>query len=46
MFTARAATSRSVTSERLDCTSISSFAVRESGSVSVGLNALEFVNDT
>ncbi len=45
-FTARAATRSSVTSEIEDWPSISHFALGESGSVSVGLNALEFVKDT
>jgi hypothetical protein len=46
MFTARATTITA--SERLiaDCTSISIFAQRLSGSVSVGLKAAAFVNDT
>lgn len=46
MFTARATTITA--SERLiaDCTSISIFAQRLSGSVSVGLNAAAFVKDT
>src|SRR4029450_1287390 len=43
MLTARAATSRIVTAEIADSESISSFAQRVSGSVSVGLNAIEFV---
>ena len=46
MLTARAATSSSVTSETVDWISISCFAVRVSGIVSVGLNALAFVNET
>ena len=46
MLTARAATSSNVRIERPDCTSISSFAQRVSGIVSVGLNALAFVNET
>ena len=46
MLTARAATRSSVTNEIDDCTSIRHLAGRESGRVSVGLNALEFVNET
>ena len=46
MLTARAATRSSVSSEIVDSTSISCFAVRDSGIVSVGLKALEFVNET
>lgn len=46
MFTARAATSRIVTADTLDSDSIKSFAQRLSGIASVGLNAIEFVNET
>ena len=46
MLTARAATSSSVTIEMADWSSISIFARRVSGSVSVGLKALAFVNAT
>lgn len=46
MFTARAATSRMLRAETADSESISSFAHRLSGIASVGLNAIEFVNDT
>ena len=35
-----------MSSEIVDSMSISCFAVRVSGIVSVGLNALEFVNET
>jgi hypothetical protein len=45
MFTARAATSTSVTIEIDDCSNINSFAFGVSGSVSAGLNAEAFVND-
>src|SRR5581483_2263723 len=43
MLTARAATSSSVTIDTADCSSMSIFARRVSGIVSVGLNALAFV---
>jgi hypothetical protein len=46
MFTARAATSSTVIAETLDSESISSFARRLSGIASVGLKAMQFVNDT
>ena len=46
MFTARAATRRMVIAETDDSISISSFARRVSGIASVGLNAIEFVNET
>ena len=46
MLTARAATSTTVTIETQDWTSISSFAQRVKGSVSLGLNADAFVNET
>ena len=46
MFTARAATSRMQTAEIADPASIMSFARRVSGIASVGLNAIEFVNET
>jgi hypothetical protein len=45
MLIARAATSRTVVAEIADSSSISAFAVRVSGIASVGLNAIEFVND-
>ena len=46
MLTARAATSRIVIAEIADSNSISSFARRVSGIASVGLKAIEFVNET
>jgi hypothetical protein len=46
MFTARAVTSRMLSAETADSESISIFAHRLSGIASVGLNAIEFVNDT
>ena len=46
MFTARAATSRIVSAESADSQSIRSFASRVSGSTSVGLKAIAFVNAT
>jgi hypothetical protein len=46
MFTARAATSKIVNEEIADSDSIISFARRLSGIASVGLNAIEFVNET
>ena len=46
MLTARAATSRIVTEEIADSESISCFARRVSGIASVGLKAIEFVNET
>ena len=45
MFTARAATSSTVTAETADSASISAFARCVSGIESVGLNAIEFVNE-
>ena len=45
MFTARAATSRTVIAESIDSAAISALAGRVSGIVSVGLNAIEFVSD-
>jgi hypothetical protein len=45
MFTARAATSATVTSAEADWAIISAFDHVVSGMVSVGLNAVEFVND-
>jgi hypothetical protein len=45
MFTARAMTSATVINEIADWTSIVSFAQRDSGMTSVGLNAVAFVND-
>jgi hypothetical protein len=46
MFTARAATRRTVSDETADSESMSIFARRVSGIASVGLNAIEFVNET
>ncbi len=46
MLTERAATSRMLSAETADSESISIFALRVSGSASVGLNAIELVNDT
>jgi hypothetical protein len=46
MFTARATTITARLRLIADCTSMSIFAHRLSGSASVGLNADEFVNDT
>ena len=46
MFTARAATSRMATAETEDSTSMSSFALLVSGIASVGLKAIELVNET
>ena len=46
MLTERAATSRMLTADTPDSESISIFARRVSGIESVGLNAIEFVNDT
>ncbi len=46
MFTARAATSRIATAETADSTSISSFAFFVIGIASVGLKAIELVNET
>ena len=46
MLTARAATSRIVIAEMPDSASISSLAQRVSGIESVGLNAIELVNET
>jgi hypothetical protein len=46
MLTARAATSRTVSDEIDDSESIRSFARVVSGIASVGLNAIEFVNET
>ena len=45
MFTAREATSTTVTMLAAACSIMSVFAQRESGIVSVGLKALAFVND-
>ena len=45
MLTARAATSRTVTAEIADSQSIRSFARWLSGIASVGLKAIEFVNE-
>ena len=44
-LTAFATTSAAVTSEMSDWSSITNFTHRDSGIVSVGLNAVEFVND-
>ena len=46
MFTARAMTSAAVTSDTAACSIIASFAHRDIGMVSVGLNAVALVNDT
>ena len=46
ILTERAATSRMLSAETADSESISIFALRVSGSASVGLNAIELVNDT
>ena len=46
MFTARAPSTAIVASEAIDCTPISIFVLVRRGSVSVGLNAVEFVNET
>jgi hypothetical protein len=46
MFTARAATRSTTRAESDDSNSIRSFAQRLSGIVSVGLKAIEFVNET
>lgn len=45
MFTARAATSSSVSDDRADSAAISAFAQRLSGIASVGLKAIELVNE-
>ena len=45
IFTARAITSPTVTSEVKDCIIINIFAQRLRGAVSVGLNALAFVTE-
>lgn len=45
MFTARATMSNKVNIEIRLCIDIKDFAIRESGNTSVGLNALELVND-
>jgi hypothetical protein len=44
MLTARETTSVTVTIEMTDCTVIATFAQRDMGMVSVGLNAAAFVN--
>ena len=46
MFTARAATRRTVIAESVDSAAINALAGRVSGIVSVGLNAVAFVSDT
>jgi hypothetical protein len=46
MFTARAATSRIVTAERIDSAVMSRFAACVSGIASVALKAIEFVSET
>src|SRR5579871_4796732 len=46
MLTARAATSSTVSDESADSAAISSFAQRLRGIASVGLNAIELVNET
>ena len=45
MLTARAITKTAMSSDTSDCTSIVSFAHRDMGITSVGLNAIAFVND-
>ena len=45
MFTARAVTSRMLIADTPDSDSINNFAQRLSGIASVGLNAMEFVNE-
>ena len=44
MLTARATTSATVTMEMTDCRAMASFAQRDSGITSVGLNADALVN--
>lgn len=46
MLTARAMTSTTVTTEIADCVSMVNLAHLVMGSVSVGLNAVAFVNET
>jgi len=46
IFTARAATSRTVSAESVDSAAISALAGRVSGIASVGLNAVAFVSAT
>ena len=46
MFTARAATRRTVTAESIDSAAINALAGRVSGITSVGPNAVAFVSDT
>jgi hypothetical protein len=46
MFTARAATRRTVSADSVDSAAISRLAGRVSGIASVGLNAIEFVSET
>ena len=46
MFTAREMTTATVMSDASDCSAMSSFAQPVSGIVSVGLNAVAFVNET
>jgi hypothetical protein len=46
MLTARAITSATVMTDTIECSIIVSFAQRESGITSVGLNAVALVNDT
>ncbi len=46
MFTARAATRRIATAENADSMNMASLARRVSGIASVGLNAIELVNET
>ncbi|MDT5036050.1 MAG: hypothetical protein QOE03_1235 [Micromonosporaceae bacterium] len=45
MLTARATSSATVNSDTTDSAAIVSFAQRDNGSVSVGLNAVALVND-
>jgi hypothetical protein len=46
MFTARAATRSTVTTESVESAAISALAVRVSGIASVGLKAVAFVSET
>ena len=46
MFTARAATRRTVIAESVDSAAINALAGRVRGIASVGLNAVAFVSDT
>ena len=46
MFTARAATRRTVTADKVHSAAISALVRRVNGIASVGLNAIELVRDT